>query len=44
MSLQLQQIKEIEVSVSEEADMKPNEPNHKTELDKLSVDQPVPFL
>lgn len=44
MSLQTQQIKEIAVSVSKEADMKPYKPNHETELDKLSVDQLVPFL
>lgn len=36
--------KKIAVSVSKEADTKPNKPNHKTELDKLSVDQAAPFL
>jgi len=34
----------LQVSVSRKADMKSNKPNHETELDKLSVDQPVPLL
>lgn len=43
VSRQPQQTKRKCSSVSREADMKPIKSNHDTELNKLAVDQPVPF-